>query len=327
MKLNDHFNTLLTDTVNLNQDRLDLLDERVTSIYDELAGDEVLGPYVQDKIPQGSWAQRTIIKPVGNLEFDADFLLLLAENPEWSEHPKVYIEQVNAALARSSIYKDMPRKRKCRCVRVTYANSCHIDIVPFLRLAGGRKVIVNHDEDDWEPTNPEGFTSWMRDKDEIAGNNLRKVIRLLKYLRDHKGTFRGTRSVILTTLTGERVDCFKTVLDPGYYDSVPTALLHIVQDLDQWLQANLARPPVMDPSGSGASFDHRWDDATYQTFRDQIHGYAADIAAAYHEPDEDTSVELWQDIFGDGFRAPAPKQSSGRFGPVAPVPSRPGRAG
>jgi hypothetical protein len=83
----------------------------------------------------------------------------------------------------------------------------------------------------------------------------------------------------------------------------------------------------MDPSGSGASFDHRWDDATYQTFRDQINGYAADIAAAYHEPDEDTSVELWQAIFGDGFRAPAPKHSSGRFGPVAPVPSRPGRAG
>ena len=60
MKLNDHFNTLLTDTVNLNQDRLDQLDEHVTSIYDELADDDVLGPYVQDKIPQGSWAQRTI---------------------------------------------------------------------------------------------------------------------------------------------------------------------------------------------------------------------------------------------------------------------------
>jgi hypothetical protein len=31
VKLNDHFKTLLTDTVNLNQDRLDQLDERVTS--------------------------------------------------------------------------------------------------------------------------------------------------------------------------------------------------------------------------------------------------------------------------------------------------------
>jgi len=327
VKLNDHFQTLLTDTVNLNQDRLDQLDKRVTSIYEELADDDVLGPYVQDKIPQGSWAQRTIIKPVGNLEFDADFLLLLAEKPEWTEHPKTYIEQVNAALGRSRTYKDMPRKRKCRCVRVTYANSCHIDIVPFLHLADGRKVIINRDENDWENTNPDGFTSWMREKDKVTGGNLRKVIRLLKYLRDHKGTFRGTRSVILTTLTGERVDSFNTVLDPGYYSSIPTALLHIVQDLDQWLQANPARPPVMDPSGSGVTFDHRWDDPAYETFRDQIHDYAADIAAAYNEPDKETSVELWQDIFGDGFMAPAPKQSSARFGPVAPVPSRPGRAG
>jgi hypothetical protein len=323
----DHFQTLLTGTVNLNQDRLDQLDARVTSIYDELAADDVLGPYVQDKIPQGSWAQRTIIKPVGNLEFDADFLLLLDENPEWSEHPKSYIAQVNAALGRSGTYKGMPRKCKCRCVRVTYANSCHIDIVPYLRLAGGRQVIVNGEEDKWEPTNPKGFTEWMREKDRAADDNLRKVIRLLKYLRDHMGTFQGTRSVILTTLTGERVDSANKVAEPGYYNSVPTALLHIVQDLDQWLQENWARPSVVDPSGSGVSFDHRWDDATYETFRDQIHDIAADIHDAYYEPDEDTSVGRWQDIFGDGFRAPPPQQTSGRFGPVAPVPSRPGRAG
>ncbi len=329
MKLIAYFDTLLRDTVNLSKGSLELLDSRVESIYAALADDPVLGPYVQDKIPQGSWAHRTIIRPPrDDGEFDADFLLLLDEHPEWSASPKSYIEQVYAALGRHSTYKDMPRNRKCRCVRLTYANSCHVDIVPYLHLPGWRQVIVNRDEDKWEDTNPDGFTQWMRTKDEITGKTLRKVIRLLKFLRDHKGTFLGTRSVILTTLVGERVERWRTIVDPGYYADVPTTLLHIVNDLDEWLQQNETRPSVADPSGSGVTFDHRWDDTTYANFRDKIHKYAADISTAYHEEDKDESVALWQDIFGNGFKAPPTKQSSGRFGPVAPAASiRPGRAG
>jgi hypothetical protein len=53
---------------------------------------------------------------------------------------------------------------------------------------------------------------------------------------------------------------------------------------------------------------------------------AGKIAKAYDEPDEDTSVQLWQDIFGEDFPAPEPKQTSVRFGPrlVVPASARPG---
>jgi len=328
MKLVDHFNVLLRDTVNLSKFRLDLLNDRVEAIYAALAADDILGPYVRDKIPQGSWAHRTIIKPLPDFEFDADFLLHLTENPEWSASPKSYIGQVYAALGRHDIYKDMPRTRKCRCVRLTYANDCHIDIVPYLILADGRQVIVHRDDDKWEDTNPDGFTQWMRTKDEITGGNLRKVIRLLKYLRDHKGTFLGTRSVILTTLVGNTVESWKTIGDPGYYADVPTTLLHITADLDRWLQQNPTKPGVADPSMCGTTFDHRWDDTAYANFRDKMHKYAADIDEAYYQTDKDESVALWQEIFGDGFHAPPPSQSSGRFGAVpAATPVRSGRAG
>src|SRR5205807_773719 len=112
-----------------------------------LANDPILGPFVRDKIPQGSWPQRTIIKPAPSREFDADFLLLLDENPDWADHPKQYIEAIYAALGRSTTYKSMERHRKCRCVRLGYAESarCHVDIVTYLRLADGREVIVNCD--------------------------------------------------------------------------------------------------------------------------------------------------------------------------------------
>jgi SMODS domain-containing protein len=331
MHLDGHFDVLLKDTVNLSQFRLDTLDSHVSAICTALEADPELGPYVRGKIPQGSWAHRTIINPVGGKEFDADFMLLLEENPGWSASPKTYIDRVYQALDRHRVYGGMPHSRKCRCVRLTYAGSCHVDIVPYLTLSDGRQVIVNRDSDEWEDTNPEGFTAWMREKDQTAGGNLRRVIRLMKYLRDHKNSFTGTRSVLLTTLLGEQVSGIKQLFDTGYYNSTPTSLVHIVNDLDAWLQARPLKPSIPDPSGSGVTFDHRWGQATYAYFRDRIHVHAAQMQDAYDEPDKDTSVRKWQEVFGEGFTAPAVKASSGRFGTAAAAAAstigRSGRAG
>lgn len=331
MKLTDYFNVLLKDTVNLGQVKLDLLDSRVESVYKALKADDQIGSLILGKTPQGSWAHRTIINPVGNNEFDADFMLNMSENPDWADDPKQYIEAVYAALHRHSIYGNMPHSRKCRCVRLVYANSMHLDIVPHLNLADGREVIVNRDDNDWELTNPQGFTDWMKEKDDLAKGNLRKVIRLMKYLRDHKNSFTGTRSILLTTLLGEQVTALRTLIDPNYYSDVPTALLHIVNDLDAWLQARPTKPSILDPSGSGVTFDHRWEQSTYSYFRDRIHAQAAEITEAYEEENKERSIELWQGIFGDGFKAPTTSSSNSKFPAATPAAAstvgRSGRAG
>lgn len=331
MKLTDYFNVLLKDTVNLGQVKLDLLDSRVDSVYKALKADDQIGSLILGKTPQGSWAHRTIINPVGSNEFDADFMLNMSENPDWADDPKQYIEAVYAALHRHSTYGNMPHSRKCRCVRLVYANSMHLDIVPHLNLADGREVIVNRDDNEWELTNPQGFTDWMKEKDALAKGNLRKVIRLMKYLRDHKNSFTGTRSILLTTLLGEQVTALRTLIDPNYYSDVPTALLHIINDLDAWLQARPTKPSIPDPSGSGVTFDHRWEQSTYSYFRDRIHAHAAEITEAYEEEDKERSIELWQGIFGDGFKAPTTSSSNSKFPAATPAAAstvgRSGRAG
>jgi hypothetical protein len=331
MQLVDHFDVLLKDTVNLSQPKLDLLETRVESIYEALKADVQIGSLIIGKSPQGSWAQRTIINPVGKNEFDADFMLDMKEYPDWSESPKAYIDQVYAALERHSIYKNMPHSRKCRCVALVYANSMHVDIVPHVNLADGREVIVNRDDNRWEKTNPRGFTAWMKEKDSIANGNLRKVIRLMKYLRNHKNSFTGTRSILLTTLLGEQVTELNTWSTPDYYGNVPKTLLHVIKDLDGWLQARPIKPSIPDPSNVEINFDHRWDQVTYSYFRERIHAHAAEIEEAYEEPDKDRSVRKWQAIFGGGFKAPTSSSSSTKF-PVAAssadsIVRRPGRAG
>ncbi|NCD20252.1 MAG: hypothetical protein EOL89_09755 [Actinobacteria bacterium] len=87
---------------------------------------------------------------------------------------------------------------------------------------------------------------------------------------------------------------------------------------------------VPDPSGSGVTFDHRWEQSTYSYFRDRIHVHAAEIEEAYEEENKERSIELWQGIFGDGFKAPA-TSSSAKFPAAAPAAAstvgRSGRAG
>lgn len=86
-------------------------------------------------------------------------------------------------------------------------------------------------------------------------------------------------------------------------------------------------PLIEDPSCPGTDFNHRWDQAGYANFRDKIHSYAANVDAAYIEPDLDVSVTLWQEIFGDSFNKPTAPASSGRFGEVVAPAAQTGRAG
>ena len=232
MKLISYFDAFMANTVNIDDSRLRYLKERVDTIYGVLSNDAALGPVVLDIEPQGSWAHETIIKPVAGNEFDADFMLVMDEQDGWT--PRDYIDAVYKALRRHGTYKDKVKKKN-RCVRVIYANDCHIDIVPFVILSDGRKVIANHETDAWEETDPEAFTKWMKDQDDAAERNLRRVIRLMKYLRDHHMHFKQTRSVILTVVLGERVSESNKLSNPAYYRDLPSSFVHILEDLDAWM--------------------------------------------------------------------------------------------
>lgn len=300
MKLLAYFKEFLEGTVNLNQARIDQLDARVEAISNCLRSDAEIGRLVVDVIPQGSYAHKTIIRPLPNREFDADILLHLAEQTGWA--PKDYTGKLYEAFLRSSTYKDMV-SRRTRCVVVDYANEFHVDVVPYIER-GTNGYITNRRDDVFELTDPEGFNAWLDMQNRIAGGHLVEVIRLFKYLRDFKGTF-GIKSVILTTLLGGAVNFINTLNDSAYYGDMPTALLHIGKDLDSYLQATPDLPLIADPSCPGEDFNHRWDQEGYSNFRNKLHYYVGKIDAAYAEQDKAKSLSLWQEVFGTDFKEPA----------------------
>ena len=304
-----YFEEFLKDEVNLSRSALDLLSDRVEAVYGALSDDATVGPIITGKIPQGSWAHRLIIKPKPGDEFDADFLLEMDEVAGWE--PKQYINEVYNALSRHPVYSKQVEQRKTRCVSLKYAPKdgigCHLDIVPFVTLHDGRRVIVNRKENAWEPafgsTDPQAFSVWVFDRDTLTGKNFRKVVRLMKYLRRERGSFNGVKSVILTTVLGMQVTQVKS-LDPQYCKNLPAALLQIVEDLDAWLQARPYKPHLPNPNGDGTDFDHRWTQETYSNFRDRITAIAAKMRAAYDEPNKAASIKAWQELFGTKFQPP-----------------------
>jgi hypothetical protein len=56
-------------------------------------------------------------------------------------------------------------------------------------------------------------------------------------------------------------------------------------------------------AGRVPTFDHRWpdDNAVFINFRDRMRYYADKIKAAYDEADEQKSLSLWREVFGDEF--------------------------
>lgn len=306
------FKTLLDNTVNIDQTRLDGLDTSTQALYDALKDDPALDGLVVEKIKQGSWAHRTIIKPKRGVDFDADFLLKMVEQPDWDLTPAKYGDAVFAALTDDGTYAKQPRECKDRCVRVVYADGYHVDIVPFVVRADGNGWIVdssaNGGAGEWERTDPTGYTKWIRGKDDLAGGNLRETIRLLKYLRDHRGWYSDTKSVILTTVVGEQVTTAKKATSPGCYADVPTTLLTVTESLAGYLDANGTAPPIEDPSSPGTDLSHRWTDSSYAQLRADMREVASLVRAAYDASVSDSRT-LWHDLFGAGFDPPASSSS------------------
>src|SRR3984893_30600 len=195
MKLVRSLEAFLRDSVNINQSRLALLDEHVKAIGNFLGSHRDIGPLYVGLIPQGSWSHKTIIRPVGDATFDADVLLELEPPDEWK--PRDYVSKLKAVFKSSGLYADKVLSKN-RCVRIEYSGDHHVDVVPYVVLAG-QGQITNSELNLFEPTDPQGFSNWMRSRDAITHGNLRKATRFVKYIRDYKETF-SVRSVILTTL-------------------------------------------------------------------------------------------------------------------------------
>ncbi|WP_104611130.1 SMODS domain-containing nucleotidyltransferase [Ralstonia mannitolilytica] len=306
MKLLEHFKIFLEDCVNLNQTRIDQLSTSVGAVKTAIR-DSDWEPAIIQFAAQGSWAHGTIIKPLPDKEFDADLLVFVQPVAGWEA--KDYVNKLHAALQQNATYKDKLR-RYSHCVTIEYAGVRRIDIAPVVRgrVFSDQDEVCNRDSNRFERSAPGAYTDWVVHKNSIVGgHDLRKVTRLLKYMRDIKGNF-TCPSFLFTTLLGYQVtDSDK---DSAGFSDTPTTLKTLLGRLDDWLQVRPNLPDVRNPVLPSEVQSSIWDETQYSNFRDKINLYRGWVDEAFDEPDRDESIGKWRRVFGEDFALGEVKEAS-----------------
>ena len=291
-KNNQEFAEFLRDEVHLNQSRLARLETWVGAVNDYLKGN--LTGY-QKMERQGSYALGTLIKPVDdNNGYDADIQIVMNPNPQWE--PKDYVLEINRTLAGNKNYADKLRL-KSRCVTVDYAGDFHLDVVPRVTI-NGNHYVCNRTDNKFEETDGNGYRDWFNEKNRITGGNLKRAVRLLKHLRDHKNRF-SAKSILLTTLAGNTIKSS----DDGTtaVSTVADTLETVLSRMNDYLQQHPNMPAIKNPVLPTEDFNRHWDQRRYANFRNRVQSYAQMARQAKAEASAEKAIKLWQELFGENF--------------------------
>ncbi len=319
MKHIQTFTEFLNDEVNLNQTRLGTLEQRLTTVSNYIKQSELFKKNCVDIRPQGSYAHKTIIKPKPNKEFDVDLLVYLHEFSDWE--PKDYINNLRDLFKNDGTYKDIV-ELKTRCVRLDYARDFHIDLVPCIEFAG-KYFILNRIENKREETDGDGYANWLDNKNKIVkSNQLIKVIRLAKFLRDVKGNF-SAKSILLTTMLGNQINVVENIDD---FKDVPTSLKTVFNRLNYFLQSHPTMPIVKNPVLDSEDFCRHWNQDKYSNFRDKFKLYTEKINSAFEEINPSESIKKWQEIFNDNFGRSREASASKVTSTIKEEPTKPWKA-
>jgi hypothetical protein len=237
-----------------------------------------LSVYKSNIYPQGSLRIGTTVKPRGRDEFDLDLVCQFQVNPETVSDPIALLDMVEKRLREHETYRPMV-ERKNRCIRVTYANQFHLDILPACPRPSadpyGKDAVVvpDCDADDWKPSNPRGYAAWYESRateavtqfkraheplpeqqshDEIS--TLNRIVQLLKRRRDI--SFQQTPkiapiSIVLTTLAAQTYGGQSSVSEG--MESVLNGIVGVIPHI------TATRLKVLNPTNSAEDLSERWD--------------------------------------------------------------------
>ena len=292
MKLNRRFREFLRDEVNLNQDRLRRLHTSVRDVNRYLRGRL---PGYQRIDRQGSYGLDTLIRPVrDDGEYDADIQVVMNPNPNWKARD--YLQALGDTLAQNSNYADKIELRT-RCVTLTYARQFHLDVVPRI-TEGESHHICNQNTNCFEPTDGTGYRDWFSDKSRITRVNLKRTVRLLKYIRDRQDNY-VARSIVLTTLAGNAIYPSDRGTEP--VRTIANTLTTVLTRMDGYLQQHPTTPRIQNPVLSSEDFNRHWNQGRYDYFRERIHAHAKTAGEALASPSVEDSIRIWRRLFGERF--------------------------
>lgn len=230
---------------------------------------------------QGSYRIGTTVKPLKGEEYDLDFIVQLTAGT--AVDPNQLMAALWNVMRRSDRYAGMVEPRP-RCVRITYADEFHLDIVPGVPdgARGGTAILIPWQVGDslvWHGTDPRGYAAWFDSQSALAvrakeamvepllppapaseKTSLQTAAQLCK--RNHHVVVDErlrTPSVVLTTIAAQSA--------AGRNRALGETLTTIIERLGEY--AGLANAPtIVNPAAPHEVISEKWSDgAVFEAFK------------------------------------------------------------
>ena len=172
------------------------------------------------------------------------------------------------------------------------------------------QYVCNKVDNQFEQTDGTGYRDWFNEKNRITAGNLKRVVRLLKYIRDHKNSFTA-KSILLTTLAGDTIK--SSDAGTGTVSTLADTVETVLTRMDGYLQQYPDMPTIRNPALPTETFNRHWDQRAYANFRSRLREYARTAKKAKSERSSEKAIKLWQGPFGETFGEPTTFSTSGRL--------------
>lgn len=238
---------------------------------------------------QGSFRIRTTVKPFGRNEFDLDFVVHLDFLSGKNYDAMYVLGQLERRLREHGTYRTM-MERKNRCIRLTYANDFHMDILVGCQedyYEKERIIVPDRQTRDWTPSNPLGYADWfwlrtrlapaqfellrkahsqrnleLRASDDLPAAvpyelkpPLERAVQILKRYRDvyfqHQPDL-AVSSIILTTLAG-----YAYAGQLSIYETIDGIIAYIEQQAGHWSGSRTFQ--ILNPANLAENFSEKWE--------------------------------------------------------------------
>lgn len=316
----DHLDALLAlicEELQLPPSAHDLAQQRYQAVGDWLGGaGSPLRVWRPTIYSQGSFRIGTTVRPLTGDEFDLDLVCELDLGVKQAT-PHVILNMVEQRLRQHPDYVRMIERKK-RCIRLTYANEFHLDVLPARPTwppDGTQVLIPDRELMAWLRSNPKGFAAWFEGRARLILEELRRrgveplpehesgsektslqrTVQLLKRWRDvryEKAPDSAPRSIVLTTMAGHFF---------GGTLSTASAFGEIVHAVAGATAQNGKPFQVVNPAQPGELLSEQWErePQTYRLFASRIAELHERWVAIQQSGDVEAVAAALANLFGE----------------------------
>ena len=285
-----------------------------TRLRDFIRCHETFKQHHEGTFLSGSYKRDTAIRPQkkDGDEERPDIDIIVITNHSLDDAPSDVVSLLYDTL--SDKYDKL--RKQARSVGV-FTSTADMDVVPIIAPSGmdGTLYIPDRHLGDWLETNPPAHSTWTTKMNAASGGRFKPLVKLAKWWRREKPTnSKRPKGFMIECIVAECMDIEET----QYAELFLAMLETIVSSYSPYVRLDMV-PDIKDPGVPGNSVLSSMNSAAFQGFYNKAATCAEIGRRALDAGDTEEGLQLWRDVFGSRFPAPANLKTAELLDdPVAP---------